>query len=74
MKTPEPIGSKEERLNMASPTVESLRVVLVEGSWNDSFVEQISNQQYNNINPNNTIKQILRLSFIIYNNGEKCRK
>lgn len=41
MKTPEPIGSKEERLNMVSPTVEAVRVILVEGPWNESFVDQV---------------------------------
>lgn len=38
---PPPIGDKKERLETASPTVESRRVILVEGEWNDEFVDQV---------------------------------
>lgn len=40
-KTPTPKDDKTARLNAASPSVECGRVVLVEGSWNDLFVEEV---------------------------------
>ena len=40
-KTPTPRESKETRLNVASPFVESGRVYLVAGAWNESFIEEI---------------------------------
>lgn len=39
--TPSPRDSKETRLNAASPTVECGRVVLVDGAWNEMFVEEV---------------------------------
>lgn len=39
--TPSPTDSKEVRLTAASPTVEAGRVVLVEGGWNEEFVEEV---------------------------------
>lgn len=39
--TPTPTDDKTVRLTAASPTVEAGRVVLVEGVWNDEFVEEI---------------------------------
>lgn len=39
--TPSPREGKETRLNAASPVVEGGRVVLVEGTWNEEFVEEI---------------------------------
>ena len=39
--TPSPTESKETRLNAASPTVECGRVFLVEGSWNDEFIDEV---------------------------------
>lgn len=41
VETEPPVGDKEERLNAASPTVEALRVILIEGQWNEEFVDQI---------------------------------
>ena len=40
-RTPSPTESKEVRLNAASPKVECGRVYLVEGDWNESFVDEI---------------------------------
>lgn len=40
-RTPTPTDSKETRLNAASPCVECGRVVLVDGAWNDEFIEEI---------------------------------
>lgn len=41
-KTPSPTDDKETRLNAASPMVESGRVVLVTGAWNEEFKTEIS--------------------------------
>ncbi len=40
-KTPSPEDSKETRLNSASPTVECGRVVLVDGPWNEDFMDEV---------------------------------
>lgn len=39
--TPSPRDSKETRLYAASPTVEGGRVVLVDGAWNESFIDEV---------------------------------
>jgi predicted phage terminase large subunit-like protein len=39
--TPSPKDSKETRLNAASPTIESGRVVLVDGAWNEAFIDEV---------------------------------
>ena len=39
--TKTPKDSKETRLNVASPFVESGRVYLVDGDWNDEFIEEV---------------------------------
>ncbi len=39
--TPSPKDSKETRLNAASPTVECGRVILVDGAWNEVFVDEV---------------------------------
>lgn len=39
--TPSPKDSKETRLWAASPSVESGRVVLVDGAWNEQFTDEI---------------------------------
>lgn len=39
--TPSPEDAKETRLNVASATIECGRVVLVEGAWNESYVDEI---------------------------------
>lgn len=39
--TPSPRDSKETRLYAVSPTVESGRVVLVDGSWNEAFEDEV---------------------------------
>lgn len=39
--TPSPKESKETRLYAASPTIESGRVILVDGAWNESFEDEI---------------------------------
>lgn len=39
--TPSPRDSKETRLFAASPTIESGRVILVDGAWNEAFVDEI---------------------------------
>lgn len=41
VKTPSPRDSKETRLFAASPTVEAGRVILVDGSWNEAFVDEV---------------------------------
>lgn len=41
VKTPSPKESKETRLNSISPTVESRRVILVEGPWNAAFLTEV---------------------------------
>ena len=40
-RTPTPRDSKETRLNVASPAVECGRVVLVEGAWNEAFIDEV---------------------------------
>lgn len=40
-KTPTPRDSKETRLNAVSPIIESGRVILVEGTWNELFTEEV---------------------------------
>lgn len=40
-KTPSPRESKETRLNAASPSVECGRVVLVDGAWNEGFIDEV---------------------------------
>lgn len=40
-KTPSPKDGKETRLNAASPCVESGRVVLVDGAWNEAFIDEV---------------------------------
>lgn len=40
-RTPTPKESKETRLNAASPTVECGRVILVNGAWNEGFIEEV---------------------------------
>lgn len=40
-KTPTPRESKETRLNAVSPIVECGRVVLVEGAWNELFIDEV---------------------------------
>lgn len=39
--TPTPTDSKETRLNAVSPLIESGRVVLIHGSWNEEFVNEV---------------------------------
>ena len=39
--TPTPTESKETRLNAVSPTVECGRVILVDGAWNEAFVDEV---------------------------------
>lgn len=39
--TPSPKDSKETRLNASSPSVESGRVILVDGAWNEAFVDEV---------------------------------
>lgn len=39
--TPSPKDSKETRLYAASPTIESGRVILVDGAWNEAFEDEI---------------------------------
>lgn len=41
VRTPSPKDSKETRLYAASPTVEAGRVILVEGAWNEAFVDEV---------------------------------
>lgn len=40
-KTPSPTDSKETRLNASSPCVEGGHVYLVEGTWNEGFVDEV---------------------------------
>ena len=40
-RTPTPTDSKEVRLNAASPKIECGRVYLVEGAWNEDFIEEV---------------------------------
>lgn len=39
--TPSPADSKETRLNASSPSVECGRVYLVEGEWNEEFIDEV---------------------------------
>lgn len=39
--TPSPHDDKETRLNAVSPSVEARRVVLVDGTWNEGFVDEV---------------------------------
>ena len=39
--TPSPHDGKETRLNAASPTIESGRVVLVDGAWTEQFIDEV---------------------------------
>ena len=41
VETPPPTDSKSARLRAASPSVEGGRVVLVEGEWNDEFIDEL---------------------------------
>ena len=41
VRTPSPRESKETRLNAASPTVESGRIILVDGSWTELFLNEV---------------------------------
>lgn len=40
-RTPTPKESKETRLNAASPTIECGRVILVEGAWNEEYIDEV---------------------------------
>ena len=40
-RTPTPKDSKAERLHAVSPTIECGRVYIVEGDWNDEFIDQV---------------------------------
>ena len=40
-KTPSPKDSKETRLNASAPSVEGGHVYLVDGQWNDAFVDEV---------------------------------
>jgi predicted phage terminase large subunit-like protein len=40
-RTPSPRDSKTVRLNTSSPKIECGRVVLVEGAWNDEFLDEV---------------------------------
>lgn len=39
--TPSPIDDKETRLNSVAPRIECGRVFLVEGAWNDEFIDEL---------------------------------
>ncbi len=39
--TPSPKDSKETRLYASSPAIESGRVVLVDGAWNETFIDEV---------------------------------
>ena len=39
--TPSPTDDKETRLQAVSPKIESGRVILVEGDWNDEFIDEV---------------------------------
>lgn len=41
-RTPAPTDSKEVRLHAVSPKIECGRVILVEGDWNEKFVDEVS--------------------------------
>ncbi|MDY5968641.1 MAG: phage terminase large subunit [Bacteroidales bacterium] len=41
VKTPSPKDDKETRLNVASPSVEAGRVVLVDGPWTEAFIDEV---------------------------------
>lgn len=41
VKTPSPKDSKETRLNVASPSIEGGHVVLVDGAWNEAYVDEM---------------------------------
>lgn len=41
-RTPAPTDSKEVRLHGVSPKIECGRVILVEGDWNEEFVDEVS--------------------------------
>lgn len=41
VRTPSPTDSKETRLYAASPTIEAGRVILVDGAWNEAFVDEV---------------------------------
>lgn len=40
-KTPSPTDSKETRLNASSPSVEGGHVFVVDGGWNEGFVDEV---------------------------------
>lgn len=40
-RTPVPKDSKETRLNVAAPSVEGGHVYLVDGQWNDAFIDEV---------------------------------
>jgi predicted phage terminase large subunit-like protein len=40
VEAPTPTGSKQERVNAASPFIEAGRVVLIDGAWNSALVTQ----------------------------------
>jgi predicted phage terminase large subunit-like protein len=42
VEAPTPTGSKQERVNAASPFIEAGRVVLLDGAWNEALVTQAS--------------------------------
>ncbi|MBR6250106.1 MAG: phage terminase large subunit, partial [Bacteroidales bacterium] len=39
--TPTPRDSKETRLNAVSPIIECGRVILVDGAWNEPFIDEV---------------------------------
>ncbi len=41
IRTPSPKDSKETRLYAASPSVEAGRVILVDGAWNEAFIDEV---------------------------------
>ncbi len=42
VEAPTPTGSKEERVNANAPFMEALRVMLIDGAWNEGFIGQCS--------------------------------
>lgn len=40
-RTPSPTDAKETRLNAVSPAIECGRVVLVDGAWNEAYIDEI---------------------------------
>lgn len=40
-KTPSPREAKETRLHAASPTIECGRVILVDGAWNEAYIDEV---------------------------------